>query len=124
MAKMVILDRDGVVNHLPDDDITTVDGWDPIPGSIEAINRLKKQVTWLPTHPTIQAFRAVFIAKKNCWKHTQRCNACLKIEAPVSTKFSIARMGPKRIVFVVSLNRDYCFRLPVSSILISGKQQS
>lgn len=42
MPKMVILDRDGVINHLMDDDVTTVDGWDPIPGSIEAINRLKK----------------------------------------------------------------------------------
>ena len=42
MAKMVILDRDGVVNHLMDDDVTTVDGWDPISGSIEAISRLKK----------------------------------------------------------------------------------
>ncbi len=42
MAKMVILDRDGVINHLVDEDVTTVDGWDPIPGSIEAINRLKK----------------------------------------------------------------------------------
>ena len=42
MTKMVILDRDGVINHLSDDDVTTVDGWDPIPGSIEAINRLKK----------------------------------------------------------------------------------
>ena len=42
MPKMVILDRDGVVNHQADDDVTTVDGWDPIPGSIEAINRLKK----------------------------------------------------------------------------------
>jgi D-glycero-D-manno-heptose 1,7-bisphosphate phosphatase len=39
---MVILDRDGVINHEADDDVTTVDGWDPIPGSIEAINRLKK----------------------------------------------------------------------------------
>jgi D-glycero-D-manno-heptose 1,7-bisphosphate phosphatase len=39
---MVILDRDGVINHQADDDVTTVDGWDPIPGSIEAINRLKK----------------------------------------------------------------------------------
>jgi D-glycero-D-manno-heptose 1,7-bisphosphate phosphatase len=39
---MVILDRDGVINHLMDDDVTTVDGWDPIAGSIEAINRLKK----------------------------------------------------------------------------------
>ena len=42
MPKMVILDRDGVINHVTDDDVTTVDGWDPIPGSIEAINRLKK----------------------------------------------------------------------------------
>jgi len=42
VAKMIILDRDGVINHLLDDDVTTVDGWDPIPGSIEAINRLKK----------------------------------------------------------------------------------
>ncbi|MDH3388613.1 MAG: D-glycero-beta-D-manno-heptose 1,7-bisphosphate 7-phosphatase [Gammaproteobacteria bacterium] len=42
MEKMVILDRDGVINHVADDDVTTVDGWDPIPGSIEAINRLKK----------------------------------------------------------------------------------
>lgn len=39
---MVILDRDGVVNHLMEDDVTTVDGWDPISGSIEAISRLKK----------------------------------------------------------------------------------
>ncbi|MCP4285672.1 MAG: D-glycero-beta-D-manno-heptose 1,7-bisphosphate 7-phosphatase [Gammaproteobacteria bacterium] len=39
---MVILDRDGVINHLLDDDVTTVDGWDPIAGSIEAISRLKK----------------------------------------------------------------------------------
>ncbi len=39
---MVILDRDGVVNHLAHDDISAVDAWDPIPGSIEAISRLKK----------------------------------------------------------------------------------
>ena len=39
---MVILDRDGVINHIMEDDATTVDGWDPIAGSIEAISRLKK----------------------------------------------------------------------------------
>jgi D-glycero-D-manno-heptose 1,7-bisphosphate phosphatase len=39
---MVILDRDGVINHVEEDEITTVDGWDPIAGSIEAIGRLKK----------------------------------------------------------------------------------
>ena len=39
---MVILDRDGVINQAGDDDITNVDDWDPISGSIEAISRLKK----------------------------------------------------------------------------------
>ena len=42
MTKMVILDSDGVINYQLGEDVTTVDGWDPIPGSIEAINRLKK----------------------------------------------------------------------------------
>ena len=41
-AKMIILDRDGVINHLLEDEVTSVDAWDPIPGSIEAISRLKK----------------------------------------------------------------------------------
>jgi D-glycero-D-manno-heptose 1,7-bisphosphate phosphatase len=42
LAKMVILERDGVINHRQEEDVTTVEGWDPISGSIEAINRLKK----------------------------------------------------------------------------------
>ena len=42
MEKMVILDRGGVINHLQEEGITTAEGWDPISGSIEAINRLKK----------------------------------------------------------------------------------
>lgn len=42
MAKMVILDRDGVISHAAEDDIASVDAWEPIAGSLEAINRLKK----------------------------------------------------------------------------------
>jgi len=42
LARMVILDRDGVINHAQEEDVTTVAAWDPISGSIEAINRLKK----------------------------------------------------------------------------------
>ena len=42
MPKMVILDRDGVINHMVEDDVTSVAEWEPIPGSIEAISRLKK----------------------------------------------------------------------------------
>ncbi len=42
MAKMVILDRDGVINQVAEDDITSAADWEPISGSLEAINRLKK----------------------------------------------------------------------------------
>ena len=42
MPKMVILERDGVISHRQEEDVTTVEGWDPISGSIEAISRLKK----------------------------------------------------------------------------------
>lgn len=38
--KLVILDRDGVINHDSDNFIKTPDEWLPIPGSLEAIARL------------------------------------------------------------------------------------
>lgn len=39
--KIVVLDRDGVINQDSDDYIKNADEWLPIPGSIEAIARLK-----------------------------------------------------------------------------------
>lgn len=41
-AKLIILDRDGVINEDSDDYIKSVDEWVPIPGSIEAICALSK----------------------------------------------------------------------------------
>lgn len=41
-SKLVILDRDGVINLDSDDYIKTVDEWIPIPGSISAISRLSR----------------------------------------------------------------------------------
>lgn len=38
--RMVILDRDGVINADSDDYIKTADEWQPLPGSLEAIARL------------------------------------------------------------------------------------
>ena len=38
--KLVILDRDGVINHDSDQFIKTPDEWKPIPGCLEAIARL------------------------------------------------------------------------------------
>ena len=40
MVSMVILDRDGVINHDSDHYIKSVDEWVPIDGSLEAIARL------------------------------------------------------------------------------------
>lgn len=42
MTKLVILDRDGVINEDSDDYIKSLDEWHPIPGSIEAIGRLSQ----------------------------------------------------------------------------------
>lgn len=43
--KLVILDRDGVINEDSDDFIKSAEEWVPLPGSIEAIARLK-QAGW------------------------------------------------------------------------------
>ena len=40
--KLIILDRDGVINHDSDAYIKSPDEWRPLPGSIEAIARLTK----------------------------------------------------------------------------------
>lgn len=42
MSGTIILDRDGVINQDSDDYIKSAHEWIPIPGSIEAISRLKK----------------------------------------------------------------------------------
>ena len=38
--KLIILDRDGVINHDSDNYIKSVDEWEPIPGSLQAMGRL------------------------------------------------------------------------------------
>ena len=41
--KLVILDRDGVINHDSDEYIKSPEEWVPIPGSLEAIARLHRE---------------------------------------------------------------------------------
>lgn len=38
--KLVVLDRDGVINYDSDDYVKTVDEWMPLPGAIDALGRL------------------------------------------------------------------------------------
>jgi D-glycero-D-manno-heptose 1,7-bisphosphate phosphatase len=40
--KLIILDRDGVINHDSDDYIKSIEEWIPIEGSLEAISQLNK----------------------------------------------------------------------------------
>jgi D-glycero-D-manno-heptose 1,7-bisphosphate phosphatase len=40
--KLIILDRDGVINHDSDRFIKSPDEWNPIPGALQAIARLKQ----------------------------------------------------------------------------------
>ena len=40
--KLIILDRDGVVNHDSDAYIRSAEEWRPLPGSLEAIARLHR----------------------------------------------------------------------------------
>ncbi|MCL4316000.1 MAG: D-glycero-beta-D-manno-heptose 1,7-bisphosphate 7-phosphatase [Gammaproteobacteria bacterium] len=40
--KLIILDRDGVINHDSDEYIKSPNEWAPIPGSLEAVARLKR----------------------------------------------------------------------------------
>src|SRR5438045_5029930 len=39
-GRLIILDRDGVINHDSDQFIKSPDEWRPIPGSLEAVARL------------------------------------------------------------------------------------
>lgn len=42
MEKLVILDRDGVINYDSDEYVKTVDEWIPLPNSMKALGKLKK----------------------------------------------------------------------------------
>ncbi len=52
--KLLILDRDGVINHDSDAYIKTLEEWVPIPGSVEAIAQLSK-AGWTVTVATNQS---------------------------------------------------------------------
>ena len=53
-SKLIILDRDGVINQDSDDFIKSVDEWIPLPGSLEAMTRLT-QAGWTVTVATNQS---------------------------------------------------------------------
>ena len=57
MAKLIVLDRDGVINEDLERPVVSVDEWVPVEGSLEAIARLYQAVSYthltLPTTPYV-----------------------------------------------------------------------
>ena len=43
---LIILDRDGVVNHDSDEFIKSPQEWEPIPGSLDGIARPDRRLQW------------------------------------------------------------------------------
>lgn len=80
--KLIILDRDGVINEDSDDYIKSPEEWIPIPGSIEAISTLNS-AGWKVAVATNQSgiARGLFDAygldliHKSMYQHFERCNA-------------------------------------------------
>ncbi|MDX1351645.1 MAG: D-glycero-beta-D-manno-heptose 1,7-bisphosphate 7-phosphatase [Thiomicrorhabdus sp.] len=54
MTKIIVLDRDGVINEDSDHFIKSADEWQPVPGSIDAIKRLK-EAGWIVAVATNQS---------------------------------------------------------------------
>ena len=44
--RVIVLDRDGVINHESPEFVKTIDEWDPLPGSLEAIAALGRAGFW------------------------------------------------------------------------------
>jgi D-glycero-D-manno-heptose 1,7-bisphosphate phosphatase len=82
--KLVILDRDGVVNHDSDAFIKSPKEWFPIPGSLEAISRLKSD-DWLVAIATNQSGIARGLLDDHTLKsiHSQMRSLLLKLGADI-----------------------------------------
>ena len=64
MTRLVVLDRDGVINHDSDDFIRSVDEWRPIAGSAAAIGRLSQVATVEARRDAVQDE-----AQQNYWRY-------------------------------------------------------
>ena len=109
---MVILDRDGVINHPQDEDVTTVEGWDPISGSIEAINRLKKAgylVTIASNHLGISRG---YYTEEDLKKMHEKMQRMLSSRGASVDGFFYCPHGPESNSFVVNPSPVCCFRSP------------
>ena len=90
-VRLIVLDRDGVVNYDSEHFIKTPDEWRPVPGSLEAIARLN-HAGYRVVVATNQSGigRGLFdMAMLNAIHHrlVGNCSACMQMSRSTSTHF-------------------------------------
>ena len=107
--KLIILDRDGVINFDSDQFIKNPEEWKPIPGSLEAIARLN-QADYRVVVATNQSGigRGLFDMPMLNAIHDKMHKACALVGARIDAVF-FARIPPKAIVIAAS-PRPACWK--------------
>ena len=97
--KLIILDRDGVINYDSDQFIKNPEEWKPIPGSLEAIARLN-QAGYRVVVATNQSGvgRGLFDMATLNAIHDKMHKACALVGARIDAVFFCPHAGEKRIV--------------------------
>jgi len=107
--KLIVLDRDGVINEDSDEYIKSVDEWIPIPGSMEAIARLNRggfRVVVATNQSGIS--RGMFDLETLSAMH-KKCMNWLALLAGTLRASSSAHMAPMTNAIAASPNQA-CFR--------------
>jgi len=107
--KLIVLDRDGVINEDSDEYIKSVDEWIPIPGSMEAIARLNRggfRIVVATNQSGIS--RGLFDLETLSAMH-KKCMNWLASQAGILKASSSAHMAPMTNAIAASPNQA-CFR--------------
>jgi D-glycero-D-manno-heptose 1,7-bisphosphate phosphatase len=106
--KLIILDRDGVINHDSDAFIKSPDEWVPIPGSLQAIARLN-QAGYRVVVATNQSGigRKLFDMATLNAIHQKMHAAAQQVGATIDAVF-FARIWPMKIAIAANLNPVCC----------------
>ena len=113
--KLIILDRDGVINYDSDDFIKTVDEWQPIEGSLRAIGQLC-QAGYTVAVATNQSgiSRGYYDIEELHGMHKKMAAMLEQYGVMLRLSFFV-RMDQKIIVIAVNLNRACCRKFLLDS---------
>ena len=109
-VKLIVLDRDGVINRDSDQFIKSPDEWRPIPGSLEAIARLNHAGFRVVVATNQSGIGRGLFDMATLNGSTRRCTRRWRWPAAASTRCSTARTPPIRTASAGSRNPACCGR--------------